>query len=303
MSIQPNPPSAPVDEFRKHYELLRQRFQSYRTPSLKGISSADFSRQLQSRIGTIDAGAEGFSEAEVEWQRDLSVEFHWGHDHDFGDFRLEGRMQDRHLQLMANFLSLFPISSADFEGKDVFDIGCWTGGTTLLLGALGARVFAIEEVRKYAETAAFLAKSFGIDDRVSVEARSLYSCNTPELAQRFDIVHFPGVIYHLSDPVVALRILYNATRMGGVMLIESAGIDTPEPYCRFWGNKTVQKDAQSGWAWFWPSPSALARMMKEAGYGEVKTLWHAPTGRVYGYGRKVEQVGICRAGLSVPNLP
>ena len=292
-----------MDEFQKRYAFLRQRFEIYRTANLVGISPADFARRLRARIGTVDAVAEGYSQAEVQWQRDLSVEFHWGHDHDFGDFQLKGRMEDRHLRLLADFTTLFPISPADFAGKDVFDIGCWTGGTTLLLAALGSRVLAIEEVRKYAETAAFLAKSFGIDDRVRVEARSIYSCNAPEFSQRFDLVHFPGVIYHLSDPVLALRILYNATKLGGVILVESAGIDTPEPYCRFWGNKTVQKDEHSGWAWFWPSPSALSRMMKEAGFGEVNTLWHARAGRVYGYGRKVAQVGICKAGLSVTDIP
>jgi len=106
----------------------------------------------------------------------------------------------------------------------------------------------------------------------------------------------------LSDPIVALRILYNALKIGGVILIESAGINTIEPYCRFWGNKTVQKTPDSGWAWFWPSPSALSRMMREAGFDQVNTLWHRPSERIYGYGKKVSQVGICKAGLSVPKL-
>ena len=51
-----------------------------------------------------------------------------------------------------------------------------------------------------------------------------------------------------------------------------------------------------------PSPSALARMMREAGFDENKTLWHDATGRVYGYGKKLSQVGICKAGLSVIDI-
>lgn len=115
-----------------------------------------------------------------------------------------------------------------------------------------------------------------------------------------EIVHFPGVLYHLSDPVLGLRILFNALKVGGFILVESAGIDVREPFCRFWGNRPVQQDRRSGWAWFWPSPSALHRMMKEAGFDEVQTQWHE--GRVYGFGRKCSQVGICKAGLSVPGI-
>ena len=43
-------------------------------------------------------------------------------------------------------------------------------------------------------------------------------------------------------------------------------------------------------------------MMREAGFDEVQTCWHAGTSRVFGYGRKLAQVGICRAGLSVPDI-
>gem|GEM_PF-4997891 len=34
----------------------------------------------------------------------------------------------------------------------------------------------------------------------------------------------------------------------------------------------------------------------------MDTLWNHETGRVYGYGKKLRQVGICKAGLSVPDI-
>lgn len=268
-----------------------------------GVDPADFREALESRIGSEDFRGEGYAEGELERQRDLSVEFTWGHDHDFGDFRLEGRMGNRHLRVVRNFLELFPVGVEDFEGADVLDVGCWTGGTALTLAALGARVTAVEEVRKYAETAAYLARSFGIDDRLRVESRSVYACDDEAFRDRFDIVHFPGVVYHLSDPVLGLRILYNALRLGGCILVESAGIDVREPYCRFWGNRPVQGDDRSGWAWFHPSPSALERMMKEAGFEEIRSLWLRRAGRVYAWGRKASHRPICRAGLSAPDVP
>ena len=281
---------------------LRNLFAAYQVDNLASIDAATFYQHLQSQIGSENAQAEGYLENELDRQRHLSINFCWGHNHDFGDFQIEGKMGDRHINLLANFLTFFSMTTADFKDKSVFDIGCWTGGTTLLLAALGSRVTAIEEVNKYAKMVQFLIGSFDLDDRVTVKSQSLYECNSEEFQERFDIVYFPGVIYHLSDPVLALRILYNSLKIRGVILIESAGIDVPEPYCRFWGNKPVQKDQNSGWAWFWPSPSALSRMMKEAGFDDIKIRWHGKTHRIYGYACKTKQISICRAGLSVKDI-
>lgn len=286
---------------------LRQRFLVYRTSNLKSITPEEFAQYIHSKIGQIDTQSEGYSNHELDRQRDLSIKFHWGHNHDFGDFKLEGRMGDRHINLLANFVTLFPISLEDFRGKDAFDVGCWTGGTTLLLASLGCKVFAIEEVRKYAEMASFLAKSFGIEGQVAVRPMSIFDCNSEEFYDRFDVIYFPGVVYHLSDPLLALRILFNSLRVGGFILIESAGINREEPFCRFdgsliYGSGTRERLDRSGWNWFIPSPSALYRMMREAGFDEVQTRWHDATNRVYGYGKKVSQVSICKAGLSVPNI-
>jgi SAM-dependent methyltransferase len=286
---------------------LREKFAFYQAPNLKNIAAGDFREQIQARIGAIDARSEGYADGELERQRDLSIKFCWGHTHDFGDFKLEGRMRDRHIALLANFVQLFPVSLGDFASKDVLDVGCWTGGTTLLLAALGARVHAIEEVRKYAETTAFLARCFGVDDRVHVDAASLYACDAPAYYERFDVAYFPGVLYHLSDPLVGLRILFNSLKDGGIILVESEGINHLMPFCQFEGSQihlcgSKEELNRGGWNWFLPSPAALARMLREAGFEQVEALWHAETGRVYGYGRRLAHTGICRAGLSVPNI-
>ena len=286
---------------------LAERFSVYRVGNLRGIAADEFRHLIESRIGTIDALGEGYQEDERERQRDLSIKFCWGHTHDFGAFKVEGRMADRHIRLLANFINLFPVTQENFAGKNVLDVGCWTGGTTLLLAALGARVHAIEEVKKYAETTAFLARVFGIDNRVVVESLSLYDCNRERFADRFEVVYFPGVIYHLSDPLIGLRILFNSLKVGGIILVESAGINHDMPYCRFDGSNihlsgSKEELNRGGWNWFMPSPSALARLLREAGFEEIDTRWHAPTERVFGFARKRSQVGICKAGLSVPNI-
>ncbi|MGD0279121.1 MAG: DUF1698 domain-containing protein [Smithella sp.] len=284
-------------------EELRRRFSVYQTPNLRGISPEKFTQYVQSRIGTIDHHIEEYSPDELDRQRDSSVKFTWGHNHDFGSFKMKGLMGDRHINEMANFMAIFPISFDDFKNSNVLDVGCWTGGTTMLLAALGSRVVAIEEVKKYADMASFLIESFALNDRVSVNCLSIYDCNSEKFFNRFDIVYFPGVIYHLSDPVLALRILFNSLKIGGIILVETEGIQTKKPLCRvdgtmIWKGGTKENLDRTGWNRFVPSPSALHIMMQEAGFDEIKTLWLHGRDRVYGFGRKVAHVGICKAGLS-----
>lgn len=286
--------------------VLAQRFSHFRAEQLVGIDRQVFREHLLSAIDVVDADVEGYRTQELSRQRDLSVKFHWGHDHDFGDFSVAGRMKDRHLQVTADFVANFPIDLEDFRDQDVLDIGCWTGGTTLLLAALGARVHALEEVEKYAQMAAFLCSSFGVP--ATVEGRSVYQCNAAEFHERFDIVFFPGVLYHLSDPVLALRILFNTLRPGGVILLESAGIPSARSLCRFDGSRLFHSGSREalnrgGWNWFLPSPRALQRMMDEAGFAQINTYWDRRRRRVYGFGRKQGAAPICRAGLSVPDIP
>jgi len=306
-----NPPKhskhQPTDEQNKTKQALTDYFAQYTVSNLKNISTDEFTQHIQSKIGEIDSESEGYSASELEQQRDLSIKFHWGHDHDFGAFKLDGSMGSRHITLMSNFISLFPTDLNSFKDKNILDIGCWTGGTTLLLSALGGKVYAIEEVKKYAEIVNFLANSFGIESKLKATPKSIYQCNTDTLYDKFDIAYFPGVIYHLSDPVLALRIIFNTLKINGEILIETAGINTTEPHCKFEGNKIFyegDKDGltRAGWNWFSPSPSALHRMLLEAGFEDIQSVWHEESHRVYAYAKKTRYQGICKAGLSVPDI-
>ena len=297
------------------FKQLKQLFAVYNTSNLTGISASQFTDYIQSKIGDTDWESEGFTIDEVGQQRKATVKFYWGHDHDFGSFKLEGMMGARHVDVLENFINLFPISIDSFKGKKVFDIGCWTGGTTLLLASLAENVLAIEEVKKYANMATFLTKSFGVSDRVNIIPTSIYDCNSEDYFEKFDIVYCPGVIYHLSDPLLALRILFNSLKISGVILIESAYIDSDEPIVRFDGskqfsprNRETDQFPPSGWNWFRFSRMAIFRMMDEVGFEKIETnaiytkLDKPPYRRLYAYGKKVSRKSMCKAGLSIQNI-
>lgn len=257
-------------------------------------------RYVAERIGTVDARSEGYLDPAV--QRDLSIKYHWGHNHRIADdLVLEGRMGDRHLDLLARFMDGFGLER-DLTGKRVLDIGCWTGGTSLLMAALGAHVVAIEEVRKYAETVNLLAGEFGLAERLICVPESLYEF-LPKHADDFDIVLYAGVIYHVTDPLLSLRHVFGALADGGRCFVETHGIDHPESQCVYEGPRFFHSGAgelsRGGWNYFIPSARCLEHWCLDAGFAEARIAPLDADNRLHGVARRERFRDFLRAGLSV----
>jgi SAM-dependent methyltransferase len=290
------------------YPALAALMARYRTDRLAaGFDPAAFEARIRAFLATTDHRVEGYRDPSR--QRDLSIRFRWGHDHDFGAFALRGMMGDRHLTLLARFADGFgalpPPGPASLEGRRVLDVGCWTGGTSLLLAAMGAHVVAIEEVRKYVECLEYLREAFGVAN-LEPRAMSLFDCTGPEFQDAFDLVLFAGVLYHVTDPVLALRLTFDALVDGGRCLVETAVTPVPGPFLAYQGPRRVaggtERDlSRSGWNWFLPSPSALRQMMLDVGYAGVRSKLTAGR-RALAVGRRDRHVDILRAGLSTPNV-
>jgi SAM-dependent methyltransferase len=279
---------------------MKERFSTAR---LSGIAPAEFRAEIERLLSVRDSAMEGYADAGR--QRDLSVRYVWGHDQDFGDFSVRGIMGSRHLSIPAQFADRFGVLPSNLAGSRVLDIGVWTGGTSLLLSALGAEVVAIEEVKKYADTVSFLKKCFALENLTVLNA-SLYELNNPEFFDGFDFVLFSGVIYHLTDPVLALRIVFNALRDGGRCLLETFAVDRDGSWVNYQGPTAVSGGSReqlnrTGWNWFVPSPQALRQMMADAGFQEVG-IGPIENARVLAVGKRTVHCDILRAGLSVRTI-
>ncbi len=285
---------------------LRDVMSRFKTDGLVGISPEAFKAEIDRYLALDDAAMEGLDDASR--QRDQAIKFNWGHNHDFGSFALEGQMKDRHLEILSIFIDEFGAMPMDLTGKRVLDIGCWTGGTCLTLAGMGAEVVGIEEVRKYAECAQFLADSFGLGDKITVERRSLYDITDERFQDAFDIVLFSGVIYHLTDPVLGARHCFNALKDGGRCLTETFSIDRSDMLVEYTGPGvlsssagTAAKKNRSGWNWFVLSPPALGQMMRDVGFDDVEVMGPR-NARTYSVGTRTRHVDLCRAGLSRPDV-
>jgi tRNA (mo5U34)-methyltransferase len=100
-----------------------------------------------------------------------------------------------------NFQHAIP---ADLTGKTVLDIGCNGGFYSIEMKRRGAsRVLGIDHDSDYLRQAAFAAGVLGLD--IQFEQMSVYE--VARLAERFDVVLFMGVLYHLRHPLLALDLI------------------------------------------------------------------------------------------------
>lgn len=271
-------------------DYLRGLMKRYTVDHLVGITEKDFRKRISEFLAMDDYKMEGYQSPDA--QRTLSTKFHWGHNHDFGTFKLKGRMGDRHIEVLAEFIDHYGLPK-DLTGKKVLDVGVWTGGTSLLLYAMNAwSVVAFEEVKKYVDCAKFIADSFGI--ALMFYDKSLYTlpASFHGWTSFFDYIIFPGVLYHLTDPVLALRILFNCLKDGGTLFIESAAQNDNGQRTLLYSGPT-----EPGWNWFIPTRDAIMRMCIDVGFSKCE-MGPVKNGRVSGYAYKKEQVDMLRAGLS-----
>lgn len=219
--------------------------------------------------------------------------FSWGHDHDFGfGVSRTGAMGSRHLEIASESLSRGMLQQ-DLGGKKVLDIGCWSGGDLLLLAGLGAKVTAIEEHPRSAASARRLCELVGCP--ATIHEKSLYH-DQQEWKQQFDVVYCSGVIYHVTDPVLFLRICFAYLKVGGTLIIETKSHAADRSVCSYSGS------LEKGWNWFAPSREALGRWMVDAGFAvEDVRLYQRPIGRLLAYGHKQAKMPLPEtAGFSRP---
>src|SRR5689334_1538694 len=92
----------------------------------------------------------------------------------------------------------------DLSGKSALDIGCNAGFYAIEMARRGAeRVVGIDFDERYLRQAELAAEVFDVD----IELRQLSVYDVGSLGERFDIVLFMGVLYHLRHPLLALDLI------------------------------------------------------------------------------------------------
>ena len=106
---------------------------------------------------------------------------------------------------------------ADLTGKTVLDIGCNAGFYSIEMKRRGAeRVLGIDFDDVYLDQARFAAQVAEAD----IEFRKLSVYDVGALGEKFDVVIFMGVLYHLRHPLLALDLIRQHVA-GDILIFQS----------------------------------------------------------------------------------
>ncbi len=168
---------------------------------------------------------------------------------------------------------------ADLTGKTVLDIGCNAGFYALEMKRRGAhRVLGLDFDPDYLAQARFAAEVQGLE----IELQELSVYDVGSLGQRFDVVFFIGVLYHLRHPLLALDLIWEhvASDLLVFQSLQRGSDDLPEiaPDYEFWDTAHFdapgypklhfieQSYSGDNTNWWAPNRAASAAMLRAAGF-------------------------------------
>lgn len=168
----------------------------------------------------------------------------------------------------------------DLSGLTVLDIGCNAGFYSLEMCQRGAaRVFGVDSDDRYLAQARLAAEVLGCEQ---VEFAKLSVYDVGAIGERFDLVLFMGVLYHLRHPLLALDLIRE--HVAGDMLIfqsmqrgsdEVAVVDGDYAFAEtaifeqpgFPRLHFVEREYSKDWTnWWVPNRACSEAMLRAAGF-------------------------------------
>lgn len=166
-----------------------------------------------------------------------------------------------------NVLSFLGIPG-DLSGKTVLDIGCWDGFFSFECERRGAKRVVATDIWETLGRDAFDFARAELGSAVEPVQASVY--DLPDLlGERFDLVLFLGVLYHLRHPLLGIEKVAEVTAPGGLAVVETAvDADTlmDRPLMAFYPGDELNHDPTNWWT---PNVPALASMLGVSGFGDV----------------------------------
>jgi tRNA (mo5U34)-methyltransferase len=183
----------------------------------------------------------------------------------------------------------------DLGGKSVLDIGCNAGFYSMEMKRRGAaRVLGLDSDEEYLRQGRFAADVSGLD----IEFRRMSVYDVGALGERFDIVLFLGVLYHLRHPLLALDLIYDHVARD-LLVVQSMqrgsqDVERLQKNYDFWTVQPFDKPSYpklhfvehqyaDDWTnWWIPNRACMEAMLRSAGFD----ITAHPEGEVY----------VCRRG-------
>jgi tRNA (mo5U34)-methyltransferase len=169
---------------------------------------------------------------------------------------------------------------ADLSGKSVLDIGCNAGFYSVEMKRRGAdRVLGIDSDDRYLAQARLAGEALGYDN---IEFRNLSVYDVGALGERFDVVLFMGVLYHLRHPLLALDLIhehvagdlliFQSMQRGSKQLMEveeDYDFNEAEPFFESAWPKLhfIEREYAHDWTnWWVPNRACAEAMLRASGF-------------------------------------
>ena len=175
-----------------------------------------------------------------------------------------------------------------FEGKTVLDIGAWDGYFSFLAERSGAKEVTALDIGKK-EGFEFAHKVY--DSKVNYVIKDIMEA-TPENVGVFDLVLYPGVLYHMKYPYLSLHKVINLVKGGGSLFVETHisqrsnhdSMGRPTPVMEFYPNRELNNDPTNWWG---PNNTCVIQMLQSLNFSIDKVVpsngsrmaYHATCGR------------------------
>ncbi|MHB9027853.1 MAG: TIGR04290 family methyltransferase [Candidatus Latescibacterota bacterium] len=180
-----------------------------------------------------------------------------------------------------------PLLPEVLTGWTVLDIGCNAGFYSFELARRGARVMGIDFDEHYLRQARWAADVLGLADSIQFVRMQIY--DLMHTNDRYDIVLFLGVFYHLRYPLLAMDIVapkvkrfmvFQTLTMPGEEVLDTEddlGINSRErmlepgwPKMAFI-EKRLAGDPTNWWA---PNHAAVEAVLRSAGFNVLERIAH-----------------------------
>jgi len=171
---------------------------------------------------------------------------------------------------------------ADLAGKTVLDLGCNAGFFSIQMAQRGAaRVLGVDSDERYLDQARLAIQVSGAPN---IELRRVSVYDVAELGERFDLVLFMGVLYHLRHPLLALDRLRRV--VGGMLVFQTMlrGSDEVEPVAEDYPFSETTAFERPGYPrlhfveqryagdptnWWIPNRACAEAMLRSAGFAVI----------------------------------
>jgi len=170
-----------------------------------------------------------------------------------------------------------PYLPMDLDGASTLDIGCNAGFYSFELARRGAKVLGIDREELFLNQARWAAEVLELSSQTEFRNMQIYELSMRE--EKFDIVLFLGVMYHLRYPMLAMDIV---SRISSKMLVfQTLTMPGDEVYsCNDLGLFERDKMLKPGWPkmafienalagdetnWWAPNHACVEAMLRGAG--------------------------------------